>query len=128
MEHHAVLADDARAAEEAKQQDVWVPTPAPRGEAGLASIDLQPLTGVVTDLGTLPPEAVITETALSAMFGRHPCSIKRAVQRGELPTPCRLFGKNVWTAAALSRHLEERQTAAARERQVIERRLAGLKP
>ena len=63
MEHHAVLADDARAAEEAKQQDVWVPTPAPRGEAGLASIDLQPLTGVVTDLGTLPPEAVITETA-----------------------------------------------------------------
>ncbi len=128
MEYHAVPADDARATQGAEEPGFLVPPAAPVGGAGEPPVLRGSLTGVVTDLGTLPPEAVITETALSAMFGRHPCSIKRAVQRGELPTPCRLFGKNVWTAAALSRHLEERQTAAARERQVIERRLAGLKP
>jgi hypothetical protein len=101
---------------------------APGGDAGGTASEAVPLVGIVTDLGHLPPEAVISETALSAMFHRHPCSIRRAIQRGELPPPCRLFGTSVWTVAALVQHLADRQAEAARQRQTIERRVAGLRP
>ena len=41
-------------------------------------------------------------------------TIKRAVERGELPRPVRLMGKNTWTAGAIVRHLEARLEAEAR--------------
>ena len=55
------------------------------------------------------------EQGLGALFGRHESSVKRAVERGELPPPVRLFGQNAWTAGVLVRHLESRLEQAARE-------------
>jgi len=58
--------------------------------------------GIVKELGELGPGAVITEAALARMMDRHPASIKRAVNRGELPPPYRLLGGPVWTAGVTS--------------------------
>ncbi len=69
--------------------------------------------GVIAALGELGPGAVIMEDGLCALFDRHGSSVKRAVERGELPPPIRLFGQNSWTAGVLIRHLEGRLQEAA---------------
>ncbi len=71
-------------------------------------------TGVVTALAELPPDAVIDAAALAQMFGKCRKSIQRAVGRGELPAPATMFGKAVWTAAAVREHLARRQAEAIR--------------
>jgi len=72
--------------------------------------------GVVTKLGELPTGSVITEDGLAGILGRHTCSIKRAIKRGEFPPPVRLLGKPVWTAGSILQHLEERLRHAAEDR------------
>ena len=57
------------------------------------------------------------EQALGVLFSRHESSIKRAVERGELPPPVRLFGQNAWTAGVLIRHLEDRLQLVADQAQ-----------
>ena len=86
------------------------------------------LPGVISLLGQLGASAVITEEALANLFGRHVTSVKRAVQRGELPRPARLFGGNAWTVGAIIRHLEARMESAAKEAEQTSRRLANLEP
>ena len=84
--------------------------------------------GVVPELGFLQPGAVITIDALAKMFDRHPESVRRAVDRGELPPPVRLFGKKTWTVRALLQHLETRLGNAAQEREEMDARMASLDP
>jgi hypothetical protein len=86
------------------------------------------MTGIVAELGSLGPGAVLTEEGLARLFSRHRASVKRAVGRGELPPPCRLFGGNVWTAGALVSHFERRQEDAARESAELSRKVHHLKP
>jgi len=86
------------------------------------------LPGIVSTLGELGPGAVVTEEGLARLFSRHPASIKRAVQRGELPPPCRLFGRNTWTAGALVRHIEARLDEAARQATKMAQKLTRLSP
>ena len=66
-------------------------------------------------LGELKPGAIVTEEGMAHLFKRHVVSVKRAVERGELPPPCHLFGSKVWTAGILIRHIERRLEQAARE-------------
>ena len=55
-------------------------------------------------------------------------SVKRAVQRGELPPPCRLFGGNAWTAGAIVQHIEKRLDQAAQEAKREADKIARLSP
>jgi hypothetical protein len=64
--------------------------------------------GVISALAELEPDAVVTEESLTHIFGKHTTSIKRAVERGELPRPIRMFGKPTWTVKVILTHLEER--------------------
>jgi hypothetical protein len=82
--------------------------------------------GVVSALGRLPPATVLREDAMAKLFGRSRCSVKWAVQRGELPAPTRLFGQSVWTVGVVVRHLEARMAEAAREAEELARRIAGM--
>ena len=66
------------------------------------------LPGVIASLGALPPGALVTEAGLAGILGKCTASIKSAVKRGELPWPCRIMGKNTWTAGAIIRHIENR--------------------
>ncbi|HLX64688.1 MAG TPA: hypothetical protein VKX17_25685 [Planctomycetota bacterium] len=77
--------------------------------------------GIFAELGALPAGAIVNETALARIFGRHTESVKRAIDRGELPAPARMFGSNCWTAGAIVRHLERRLEAAAKEQERKER-------
>ena len=80
---------------------------------GLA--DTNSLPGVIAALAALHPSAIVTEEGVAHLFNRHTVSVKRAVERGELPPPCQLFGSRVWTAGILIRHIERRLEQAARD-------------
>ncbi len=80
--------------------------------------------GIIRELGDLSPDAVVTEDGLAKLMGKCRVSIKRAVQRGELPMPIRLFGQPVWTVQALRDHLNRRLQAAQRQAEQLHRRFA----
>ena len=57
-------------------------------------------------LNAMKLDALISEAELARILQRDPKSIKRAVDRQELPPPCRFIGRNVWTVGAIIRHVE----------------------
>jgi hypothetical protein len=73
------------------------------------------LPGVIAALAVLHPNAIVSEEGIAHLFNRHVVSVKRAVERGELPPPCPLFGSRVWTAGILIRHIERRLEQAAKD-------------
>ena len=87
-----------------------------------------PLPGIIAILGELKPAAIITEEGVAHIFSRCVTSVKRAVERGELPPPTRLFGGNCWTVGALVRHIEDRLEEAAREAEQMEQKIKQLSP
>lgn len=82
--------------------------------------------GIIRELGDLPPDTVVCEEALAKLFGRHKVSVKRAVERGELPPSVRLFGEPVWTVRALREHTAKRLEAAKKEAGQLQRRISEL--
>ena len=92
------------------------------------SLDNANSLGIIKELAELPEGALITEQGLAQIFNRHQISIKRAVQRGELPAPIRLFGMPTWTAGNILRHIEGRMEQAANERRKIAKKLSELRP
>ena len=79
--------------------------------------------GIIRELGDLPAEAVISEQALAKIFDRHRVSIKRAVERGELPPSVRLFGEPIWTVQALREHLGKRLDEARKESEQLRKKI-----
>lgn len=84
--------------------------------------------GVILALGELGSGAVITEQALATMFDRCPMTVKRAVERGELPVPCRMFGQNTWTIGVLLAHIERRLQQAAQAAEQEAAKIRRLRP
>ncbi len=84
--------------------------------------------GIIDELGRLPAGALVTEEALARMLGRCVASVKRAVNRGELPPPARLCGECLWTADVLLAHLRRRMEDAAKDAARTRERIAGLRP
>jgi len=80
----------------------------------------------VKELGELPPDSVVTEDGLAKMFDRHGVSVRRAVERGELPPPVRLFGKPVWTVQCLRDHMTRRLAQAQKEAEKLSQRINQL--
>ena len=83
---------------------------------------------ICDDLAHLPDDAVVTEGALARMFERSPKSIKRAVQRGELPPPVKILGKQRWLAGAIRDHIRGNLDEAARQAQQQRARFEGYRP
>jgi hypothetical protein len=81
---------------------------------------------IIRELGDLSPDTIVSEEVLAKMFGRHKVSIKRAVERGELPPSVRLFGSPVWTVRALREHLGKRLEVAKKEAEQLQRRISEL--
>jgi hypothetical protein len=86
-----------------------ITTPVPTME------DADDMPAVIEALGRLPGGAILTEPGLAGIFKRCTASVKAAVDRGELPRPVRMFGKPVWTAGAVLKHLEARLDAEERK-------------
>ena len=79
--------------------------------------------GIIKELGDLSPGTVVTESALSKIFKRSPTTIKRAVDRGELPPPIRIFGQCSWTIEAIQQHFRKEHERLKNEREELEKRL-----
>ena len=82
--------------------------------------------GIILELGDLPAETVISEQALAKIFNRHRVSIKRAIERGELPPSIRLFGEPVWTIKAIQEHLSERLEQAKKDSEKLQKKFNEL--
>ena len=83
--------------------------------------------GIIAELGELPPGAFVSEGGLARMAGKHKVSIKRAVDRGELPPPVKFLGECGWTAGAIVRHIEKRLEAADKDKIRHARKFEGLR-
>jgi hypothetical protein len=80
----------------------------------------------VAELGRMPAGTILDERALAGLFGCCRMSIKRAVQRGELPVPVKMFGKPCWTAGRILEHVADRLAAAQKEAEREAERIARL--
>jgi hypothetical protein len=64
------------------------------------------------------------------LFGISDDTVTRAYQRGDIPPPVTLFGRNAWTIDALQQHLthrlEEARVQAERERAQRDTKVAAL--
>jgi len=73
---------------------------------------------------------LLTTQDLEAIFSVTDDTITRAVQRGDLPPPLRLFGRHVWSIAVLQTHFTERLEAArvaqAKEHAAAESKVKAL--
>ena len=78
-------------------------------------IDSKESRGIVRELGELGPGAIVTLAGLARMLDCCETTIRRAVDREEIPPPTRLLGGQVWTAGAIVRHIEARLEREARE-------------
>ncbi len=83
--------------------------------------------GIFPELGELGAGAIVSEQGLARIFKRHPASIKRAVERGELPPPIHILKRPCWTVGAILRHLEARQEEEAGARERLERKFGNLR-
>ena len=86
------------------------------------------ISGIFNLLGDPSDGTVITEKALAQIFSRHIVSIKRAIQRGELPPPTKLLGEQVWTINSIQEHLKKRLEDARKEAEKEIRRIKALMP
>jgi len=83
---------------------------------------------IMAALAALPPHTLISEHQLAQMFGRHVSSIRRAIQRGELPPSVPLLNDHIWTAAVLRDHISARLETAQKAAAQTVRRLHNLRP
>ncbi|MFO7950348.1 MAG: hypothetical protein R6U36_08260 [Candidatus Fermentibacteraceae bacterium] len=100
----------------------------PKSEDTAFSANTPPSWGIIAELGALPSGAIVNESALARMFGRCTTTMKRAVDRGELPPPIKMFGELRWTAGALLAHIEARLKAAREDAERERKRLENLSP
>lgn len=82
----------------------------------------------LSSLATMPEAALVDEPALCQLFGRCGRSIRRAVARGELPLPIRMFGRDAWTAGAVVQYLEHTQAEAVQRQAETDRRILAMRP
>ena len=66
-------------------------------------------------LGAAGDNTIISLNDLAQIFHRHPESIKRAIERGELPPPVRFLGVRAWTVKVIVQHIEARLAEAEQE-------------
>ena len=90
--------------------------------------EAEPGLNIMTALAELPPHTLISEHQLAQLFGRHVSSIRRAIQRGELPPSVPLLNDHVWTAGVLWEHISARLETARKAAAQTVRRLQDFRP
>jgi hypothetical protein len=83
---------------------------------------------LITTLAVLPKDAIISEQQFARLFRRHITSVKRAIQRGELPPSVPLLNEQVWTAGVILAHLNDRLEAERKKAGESLRRVQQLRP
>lgn len=84
--------------------------------------------GVYVEIARLPDRAIVTEEALSRMLSVTCRTVRRMVQRNEIPPPVALAGKAVWFVGNILEHIQkrvERLTQKTERRQLARDRLVA---
>ena len=84
------------------------------------------LSGIVRELGDLPDGTIINEEALARLFDRCQVSIKRAIQRRELPPPVKLLGMPVWTVGKILNFINDRLDFAQNEEEKAKKKFESF--
>lgn len=56
---------------------------------------------LITKLAEMLRDAIVNEVALAAIFGKTPRTIRRWIERGELPEPFGMGGERMWFAGTV---------------------------
>ena len=107
-----------------------MPSPGTNHDDGTipGSQEAEPGLDLMTTLATLPRDAIISEQQFAQLFRRDITSVKRAIQRGELPPSVPLLNKQVWTAGVILAHLNDRLEAERKKVGESLRRVQQLRP
>jgi predicted DNA-binding transcriptional regulator AlpA len=65
-------------------------------------------TGIILGLAALPEKAILTEAALAKTIGVTQRTIRRMVQRNEIPPPVPFAGQAVWFAGGVLAYIQTR--------------------
>lgn len=84
------------------------------------------LSGIVRELGDFPDGTIINEEALARLFDRCQVSIKRAIQRRELPPPVKLLGMPVWTVEKILNFINDRLDLAQNEEEKAKKKFESF--
>lgn len=85
------------------------------------------LDGVYPHLGKLPENTIITEDALARMLGVCARTIRRMVERCELPPPFRNGGRSCWLAGMVVEWLAETAKKEIEKSRQTAKRMQGLR-
>ncbi len=83
---------------------------------------------VNTTLAGLPRDTLLDEQALAQALGVCGRTVRRCVQRHELPEPIRLAGRSQWLAGRVLDHLHERAAEKEKEAKRNFSRLQAINP
>jgi predicted DNA-binding transcriptional regulator AlpA len=72
-------------------------------------------TGIILGLAALPEKAILTEAALATAIGVTQRTIRRMVQRNEIPPPVPLAGQAVWFSGNVLNHIQSRMERRSRD-------------
>ncbi len=78
--------------------------------------------GVVAELGMFGDDALLNLEAMARIFDRHPRSIMRAVERGDLPHPFKSIGEKRWRVGNIRDLMRKKQAEAIRQAENREKR------
>ena len=81
---------------------------------------------LVTGLAELPSKTLLDERALAEIFHVSKRTVRRMVNRFELPPPVMLAGRSAWIVERVQAHIEARADRAARKAEAECRRIAML--
>ena len=84
--------------------------------------------GLIDSLARLPEKAILDESRLAAALQVTSRTIRRMVDRLELPPPVQLGGRSIWMVGRVLAHIESALETAEREAAKEHRRIGRLSP
>ena len=80
----------------------------------------------ITALADLPERALLSEAYLAEVFGVTDRTVRRMVERGELPPPLPIGSRPLWLAGRVLRHIEANADRAEEDARQEAARIRGM--
>ena len=82
----------------------------------------------ITELATLPEKAILDEARMASIFAVTPRTVRRMVDRGELPPSFRLAGRANWFSGIVVNHLFDLAKKKLNEARDHQKKIAKYSP
>lgn len=95
-------------------------------EADEPELDDRP--GIWREFNDLGRDTLISEAAMAQIFGKHLMSIRRAIDKQQLPQPAKLMDARVWRLGTILDFIDARLKAEQKEADKLRRRVLEMAP